>query len=72
MPTYNFICRNCEEEFSIEATISEKENGIEVNCSSCESDDVYQDFSGVGVLGTSSAGSFCDADSCPPDRSCCG
>ncbi len=73
MPTYNYKCRQCENKFSREATLSEKEAGLEVSCPTCSSEDVFQIFDSVGVLGGgSSAGSDCTSSSCPPDRSCCG
>ncbi len=72
MPTYTYKCRSCKQEFSLEATMQEKDRGLEANCPTCDDGDVFQTFSRVGVLGGSSGGSSCSATSCPSDRSCCG
>jgi len=74
MPTYTYKCRECERKFSLEATVSEKEEGLDVSCPHCGSEDVFQSFDRVGVVGASGGGSSegCAKTSCPADRSCCG
>lgn len=55
MPTYNFKCRQCEEEFKVEISLEEKE-ALVPTCPNCGSEDVFQDFAGVGVISCSTGG----------------
>ena len=70
MPTYTYKCRSCDKEFAVEATLQEKEEGIDVCCPDCDDGEVFQTFTRVGVLGGSSGGTSCTAGSCPSDGSC--
>ncbi len=73
MPTYTYKCRSCDKEFAVEASLQEKEEGIDAGCPDCEKSEVFQTFSRVGVLGGSSAGAAgasCSASSCPSECSC--
>ena len=45
MPIYEYFCQDCEKKFEIEATLSEKEKGLEAKCSSCDSNKTVQIFS---------------------------
>ena len=57
MPNYSFKCRDCENKFSISAKIPEVEEGLEVECYECGSDNVFQSFDGIGVMSCNSSGS---------------
>lgn len=71
MPTYKFKCRKCEETFTVRASIKEKSEGLSLECQSCNSEDVFQLFNSIGVIGKSGKkNSSCQ--SCPPGADCCG
>lgn len=55
MPEYRFKCRDCKEKFSVNARMSEIGEGFEIECPECGSEDVFQTFDRVGILGCSSA-----------------
>ncbi len=55
MPTYNFKCRECGEKFKIEISLDDKETMVPT-CPNCGSEDVFQDFSSVGILSCNSGG----------------
>ncbi|MBF8435775.1 zinc ribbon domain-containing protein [Halanaerobiaceae bacterium Z-7014] len=69
MPVYSYKCRKCEHKFEKEMTISQKEENEVINCPECKSDNIFQTFDRVGLLG-GSKNSSCSG-SCPADRSCC-
>lgn len=71
MPNYKYKCRECENYFSIKASMQKKEAGLDPVCPECESDDVFQVLDSIGVLGSSSNnGQSCST--CPPGANCCG
>lgn len=67
MPTYGYICQDCEEDFEIKATIEEKEKGLKVNCPTCGSNRVVQVFGGIALFSRGSrGGSFSSTPGCGP------
>ena len=71
MPRYKYHCRECENTFIIEASIKEKSAGLDPVCPECESDNVYQSFSSVGVIGGSGGNNSGGCSTCPPGAGCC-
>ncbi|UCG87184.1 MAG: zinc ribbon domain-containing protein [Gemmatimonadota bacterium] len=74
MPSYDYVCRECDESFEIRATISEYSAGLKPRCPGCGSRKTERSFSSVTVL-TSSRGSTgpkkaCSLGCCPPNCSC--
>jgi len=68
MPTYEYICVECQEKAEIRATISEKEKGLKVTCPKCGSYNMIQVFGDFMVTGAS-----CSLSCKPSDGStCCG
>lgn len=53
---YAYRCEGCGEAFTVRATLTEKERGLQPGCPRCGSPKVVQDFSGVGVLRGGGAG----------------
>ncbi|MFQ6121789.1 MAG: FmdB family zinc ribbon protein [Dehalococcoidales bacterium] len=53
MPTYEYICIECQEKAEIRATISEKERGLKVTCPRCGSNKMVQVFGSFAVTGSS-------------------
>ena len=67
MPTYKYNCKECENTFSIKASIAEKSAGLEPACPECGSKDVYQSFGSIGIIGSSQSG----PGGCAPNTGCC-
>ena len=69
MATYEYHCKTCGENFDIQASIAEKEKGLDVTCAHCGSKSVERVFSGISMLtggqaigkvtGTSNSGCAC-------------
>lgn len=57
MPTYEYVCTECEEKVEIRATIAEKERGLKPSCPKCGSKKVAQVF-GFMIMGGSKGGGF--------------
>lgn len=52
MPTYDYECQNCGNEFSLDFSVAdhdEQEKGRKIRCPKCESADVKHVFSSVFV-----------------------
>jgi putative FmdB family regulatory protein len=66
MPTYTYVCNNCKERIEIEASIEEKEKGINVKCPECGSKDVYRVFDCfvMGSEDTTDSSSSCPTCGC--------
>lgn len=47
---YAYVCERCSASFTVKATLAEKERGLAPVCPRCQSREVSQDFSGVGML----------------------
>ena len=50
MPTYEYICKDCNKTFSINATITEHEKAEKPRCQHCGSANVAQYYSAVTVI----------------------
>jgi len=72
MPTYEYLCQDCEKKFDMKATIQEKENGLKVNCPNCGSTKTVQILSNFFTFSKGSGSDF--GGGCGPDRTpgCCG
>lgn len=63
---YAYHCEECRTEFTVRATLAEKERGLTPQCPACGSREVGQDFASVGVVrsgGGSGRVPFCGPDS---------
>lgn len=73
MPTYSYMCQDCEIEFEINATIAEKEKGLKVKCPYCGSNRVIQTFGSFFMFnkggGKNFGGGCCGPN---PTSGCCG
>ncbi len=65
MPTYNYNCPDCDNEFSLRRSSEERDN--EVECPSCGSMKPSRTMSSfaVGSTGTDSGGAPCADGTCP-------
>ena len=70
MPNYKYKCRDCENTFSVKSSIKEKSEGLDLVCPECESEDVFQLFDSIGVVGGGSKTSSCSGTSCSSCSSC--
>jgi len=55
MPHYDYECKECRTAVSIKASISEKENGLDLSCSHCGSKEMEQVFNNMAVVSGSLA-----------------
>ncbi len=56
MPTYEFICMGCREKMEVFASISQKENGLDLKCPKCGGKKLVQFFGQVNVIGSRGMG----------------
>ncbi len=70
MPTYEYVCTECQTRMEIRATIAEKEKGLTVICPKCWSKKTAQVFSGFMMMGATKGNG--SAPNCGPGCSCCG
>jgi putative FmdB family regulatory protein len=71
MPTYEYFCQDCENKFDIKASLSEKEKGLKVKCSTCGSNKTIQVLSNFFTFskGGANLGGSCGPN---PTPGCCG
>ncbi len=72
MPTYEYVCIECEEKVEVRATIPEKEKGLKLTCPKCGGKKMAQVFSSFTIGGASRGGN--PSSSCGPTAGpgCCG
>lgn len=68
---YAYHCDECGTEFTVRATLAEKERGLTPQCPACGSREVGQDFASVGIVRAGGGGA---ASCCRPGSGsgCCG
>ncbi len=70
--TYAYRCKKCGAEFTVSATLAEKERGLDVRCPRCGEKDVAQDFRGIGMaFGGQGRGGAPSWPGCGPNVGCC-
>lgn len=69
---YAYHCEACGTDFTVRATLAEKERGLSPDCPACGSRQVEQDFASVGIV--RSGGGRGPAPLCGPGAGpgCCG
>lgn len=68
MPTYSYLCEDCQTRFDAFASISKKENGWKPSCPRCGSSKVRQTFDSVGLIHVAPQGSSNVGGCCSPRR----
>ena len=63
MPTYEYRCKSCGECVEVQASLAEKEKGLNLTCPRCGSPEMVQTFSSF-VMGSSKGKSFSGGCSC--------
>lgn len=75
MPTYEYVCSECQNRFDVHATLAEKEKGLKLECPNCHSKKAIQVFGNFMVMGGSKSGGFnpCSMPGCGPTAGpgCC-
>jgi len=56
MPTYEYVCSECQNKFDVYATMAEKEKGLKPECPNCHSKKTIQVFGSFTVTGGSKGG----------------
>jgi len=64
MPTYTYICEQCQTRFEAFASIQKKASGWKPNCPHCGSEQTRQTFASVGLIGASHASASDKGGSC--------
>ena len=76
MPFYEFRCKQCENLFTIRATIKEKEDGLQPVCPVCQAPETQQVITAGILLGQANVGNGRSLPSfgCEPGAGsgCCG
>ena len=79
MPTYEFLCKNCDNVFEVFTSISAKEKGLDLECEQCGGKNIkqaitsymfYSPGSFKESAGSSSAGCGCSSGSCSNCTNC--
>ncbi len=71
MPNYEYKCRDCQQTFTVKASIKEKSEGLNPVCPDCKGKDVFQVFTSVGIIGKGGSGqNSCSSGSCGSCSSC--
>lgn len=67
MPSYDYVCQDCEEPFEIHASISEYSKGMKPRCPNCGSRKAIRTFTSFNILAGSKAeaGARAGAACCP-------
>jgi putative FmdB family regulatory protein len=73
MPMYDFQCQACGMEFTLRATIQQKQNGLLPECPQCRSHAVRQVIT-AGVMLSKPGGGATPLSACGPNakKGCCG
>ena len=50
MPTYEYHCKTCGNHFDVQASIAEKERGLDVTCTQCGSKLAERVFAGIAMF----------------------
>lgn len=68
MPSYKYKCLDCQDTFTVEATVDEKKNkAADFTCATCGSKNIEQDFKLDDLIKES----FEAGASCKLDGGCC-
>ena len=70
MPTYEYRCTDCENDFALEASVAEYENGLDEDCPECGSAKTTRRLGSV-VISTGSSDSARQGGCCTPGSGCC-
>lgn len=72
MPTYEYLCQECEKKFDVKATIEEKEKGLKVSCPECGSKKTIQLIGNFFTFSKRSGSDFGGGCGPNPTPGCCG
>ena len=68
MPTYAYICKQCQARFEAFASIQKKESGWKPSCPHCGSEQTRQTFESVGLIHLTDQPSSGDGGGCCSPR----
>lgn len=71
MLTYEYFCQDCEKNFDVRATLSEKEKGLKVKCPDCGSSKTAQIFGNFFTFSKGSGVKFNGGCGPNPKPNCC-
>lgn len=74
MPTYEYVCKDCQTKFDVYATLDEKVKGLRPECPKCQSQKTAQIFVSFAMIGGSKGGTnFNTMPGCGPTAGpgCC-
>ena len=67
MPSYDLVCQNCGNKFSVFCSISQKDQQM---CPQCKSTNLHQRFTAVNIGGKKGGGGSCSGKSCSGCAGC--
>ena len=72
MPTYEYRCTDCTNDFEREATVAEYEDGLDARCPECGSQQTARRLGSVMIsMGDSASGDAPQGGCCTPGVGCC-
>jgi len=72
MPTYEYRCTDCENDFSLTASMSEYDDGLDSTCPDCGSAHTERLLGSVLVsIGSSDSNGASEGSCCTPGSGCC-
>lgn len=72
MPTYEYRCTDCENDFERQATVAEYEDGLDAKCPECGSQQTTRRLGSVMIsMGDSVSGDPPQGGCCTPENGCC-
>lgn len=72
MPTYEYRCTDCENDFALEASVAEYENGLDEDCPECGSAETSRRLGSVMIsMGDGASGDAPQGGCCMPEGGCC-
>ncbi len=72
MPTYEYRCSDCENDFELQAPVAEYEDGIDETCPACDSPNTTRRLGSVMIsMGDRSSDAAPQGGCCTPGSGCC-
>jgi len=71
MPTYEYRCTDCDNDFALQATVAEYEDGLDATCPECGSQQTTRRLGSVLISVGNDATEPRQGGCCSPGSGCC-